>query len=577
MSLKTMHFYTELQRISLYNLPFDLSNHRFTTQRITRSIRLLGIFSILTFIAVIAHAQLGDRQIINRTAVADTAIERLLAQRQAIRAGTDGQALESAIDPKTYTLGPGDGVYLNVYSAHSLDQDLTVTPEGRLIVSRTGQIDVAGLTVPEAEKKINLLLARDYKNPQAYLSIRRLRTMKVSVLGEVLSPGVHQATAMMRLSEVVSKAGDLTDKSSIRNIEIHRTDGSLRMKADLEKYYYTGDLSANPVLEGGDVILVPRAMRSVSISGSVGAPRTIEYSEGDKLSSIIALAKGLKPGAKTDSIEIARFSSEDPLHAHRMYINYLGGEDPLIEEGDVIFVRGISQYHLSRVVSVAGEVLYPGKYSIELGDTKLSDVLHRAGGILPTGSLDEAVVLRRAGVGSWESDPEFEMIARLRGTDDKRLTNDQYNYYIARSRQLGRSVMVVDFRALVEKRDASQNILMRDEDSVWVPRARGFVSVIGSVNNQGNIGYIEGASYKDYIEHAGGYTSNADKSAVRVINSRTSSYIDPRSDDDYKIGSGDTIVIPAEHSDFWKNFELATAITAQVITIIAGIFLLSKK
>ncbi|MDP4220689.1 MAG: SLBB domain-containing protein [Bacteroidota bacterium] len=542
-----------------------------------RSIALLSILFAANLLPIGIRAQTGDRQILNRTAVADTAVERLLAQRQAIRAGTDGQALESAIDPKTYILGPGDGVYLDVYSAHFLDQDLTVTPEGRIIVPRTGQIDVAGLTVPEAEKKINVLLARDYKNPQAYLSLRRLRTMKVSVLGEVLSPGVHQATAMMRVSEVINRAGDLTEKSSLRNIEIHRTDGSLRTKADLIKYYNTGDLSANPVLEGGDVIIVPRAMQMVMISGSVGMPGTLEYADGDKLSSLIALAKGLRPGARTDSVEIARFSAEDPLHARRMYVNYASGEDPEIKEGDVISIRGTSQYHLPRVVSVAGEVLFPGKYSIEVGETKLSDVLRRAGGVLPTGSLDEAVVLRRAGIGSWESDPEFLMIDRLRGLDEKRISDDQFNYYMARARQLGRSVMIVNFRALLEKGDASQDIVMRDEDSVWVPRARGFVSVIGSVNNQGNVSYTEGATFRDYVERAGGYTSGADRSSVRVINSRTSSYINPRSDGDYKIGPGDTIVVPAEHSEFWKNFELATAITAQVLTILAGIFLLSRK
>lgn len=550
--------------------------NRFNTGRIVRSIGLLSFFTALLFPLHITQAQTGERQIVNRTAVADTAVERLLGMRQAIRAGTDGQALETAIDPKTYILGPGDGVYLDVYSAHFLDQDLTVTPEGKIIVPRTGQIDVAGLTIPEAEKKINQLLARDYKNPQAFLSLRRLRAMKVNVLGEVLSPGVHQATAMMRVSEIISKAGDLTDKSSLRNIEIRRPDGSLRTKADLEKYYYTGDLSTNPVLEGGDVLIVPRATGLVMVSGSVGLPRSIEYVEGDKLSSVIALAKGLKPEAKTDSIEIARFSPDDPFHAHRMYVNFAGGEDPPVKEGDVIFIRGISQYHLPRVVSIAGEVQYPGKYSIEVGQTRLSDVLHRAGGVLPAGSLDEAVVLRRAGIGSWENDPEYIMIDRLRGFDEKRISAEQFNYYMARSRQLGRSIMVVNFRALLEKGDASQDIAMRDEDSIWVPRARGFISVIGSVINQGNVGYIEGGTYRDYIERAGGYSSSADRSEVRVINSRTSSYINPRSDGEYKIGPGDTIVVPAEQHDFWKNFETVTALTAQIITIIAGIILLKK-
>jgi protein involved in polysaccharide export with SLBB domain len=553
-----------------------LNKNRFTTERIIRSIRLLSFLSPLLFLLGSASAQTGDRQMVNRIGVADTITQKLLMQQQAIRAGTDGQALESAIDPKTYILGPGDGVYLDVYSAHSLDQDLTVTPEGRIIVPRTGQIDVAGLTIPDAEKKINVLLEREYKNPQAFLSLRRLRTMKISVLGEVLSPGVHQATAMMRVSEIIDRAGNMTEKSSLRNIEIHRPDGSLRTKADLIKYFNTGDLSANPVLQGGDVVVVPRSYKQIMINGNVGSPGSYEFSEGDKLSSVIALAKGLKPGARMDSVEIARFSQEDPIHAHRMYVNFSLGEDPEIKDGDVIFVRGISQYHLPRVVSVGGEVPYPGRYSIDIGQTKLDDVIKRAGGVLPSGSLDEAVVLRRAGVGSWESDPEYIMVDHIRTTDEKRLTDDQYNYYIARTRQLGRNVMIVNFRNLIEKGDQSQNITMRDDDSIWVPRARGFVSVIGSVNNQGNVGYIEGARYKEYIDRAGGYTSSADKSAVRVINSRTSSYINPRSDDDYQIGPGDTIVVPTERSEFWKNFETATTITAQIITIIAGIILLRK-
>ncbi len=518
-----------------------------------------------------------DRGFQNKTAVADTLTEKLLAQRQAIRAGTDAQALESAVDAKTYILGPGDGVYLNVYAAHFLDQDLTLTPEGKLIVPRTGEVDLAGLTMVQAEEKVNKLLMREYKNPEAHLSLRRLRSMKVSVLGEVLSPGVQTVTALVRVSEVISKSGDLRETSSLRNIEIHRPDGSLRAKADLSKYYLTGDLTANPHVEGGDIIIVPRAMLVFTINGAVGKTGTFEFSPGDKLSTAIALAQGLKPSARLDSIEIARFSPESPLRATRMYVNMEANNDPELHEGDVISIKGSGQYHASRLVSIGGEIEYPGKYSIENGETRLLDVIQRAGGILSTGSLTEAVVLRRSGVGSWESDPEYIMLDRMHISDEKHLTPDQYNYYMARSRQLGRSVMVVNFKELVDKGDMSQNILLRDQDSIWIPRERGYVSVIGSVNNPGNINYMEGASYSDYINRAGGYTSSADESAVRVINSRTSTYIDPRSDSHYIIGNGDTIVIPPERPTFWQNFQLVTAVTAQVLTIIAGIFLLTRK
>jgi protein involved in polysaccharide export with SLBB domain len=137
--------------------------------------------------------------------------------------------------------------------------------------------------------------------------------------------------------------------------------------------------------------------------------------------------------------------------------------------------------------------------------------------------------------------------------------------------------MVVNFKSLVEHNDSTQNIYLRDDDSVWVPRARGYVSVIGSVNNQGNVTYIPAMTYRYYINKAGGYTSSADKGAVRVINSRTSTYIDPRSDDDYQIGPGDTIVIPSEKPSFWESFGKVTLLMAQIVTIIAGVVILFKK
>ena len=283
----------------------------------------------------------------------------------------------------------------------------------------------------------------------------------------------------------------------------------------------------------------------------------------------------MQPSAQLDSIEIARFGDEDPINAKRFTLSYAQASEEPLHDGDVITIKGLGQYRTPHVVAIDGEIQFPGRYPIEIGQTRLRDILQRAGGILPTGSLEEAIVLRRTGVGSWENDPEYVMLDRMHIGDDKRVTDDQYNYFMAKTRQLGRSVMVVNFKDLLVKNDESQNIIMRENDSIFIPRARGFVSVIGSVNIPGNVNYVDGSTYDDYIARAGGYTSSADKSSVRVINSKTSSYIDPRNGH-YEIGPGDTIVIPPERPSFWQNFQIVTAVSAQVLTIIAGIFLLRK-
>lgn len=515
----------------------------------------------------------------NQLGVADTLTERLLARRQALRAGYEAQPQEIAIDPAAYRLGPGDGVYIDVFSARGLDQDLTVTPEGRLIIPQTGTLNVAGMTVTEAEKKVNDLLRRNYKNPDASLSLRRLRPIKVSVIGSVLAPGMYTTTAASRVNEVIDQAGGFLEKSSLRNIEIRDQQGKLRTKVDMQRYMIAGDLEANPVIESGDVVLIPHVTTYVTISGAVNFPGQMEFAEGDRLSTLIKIARGLQSNALLDSVEIARFSPNDPIQARRFYVDMSKGDDPELQDGDAISIRSRSQYRIPTLVSIAGEVHHPGKYSIELGTTRISDILTRAGGVLETASLEDAVVLRRVGI-AWENDPEYIMLDRLMSTKvsaNITLSDEQFNYYIANSRRLGRSVMVVNFRSLIREGDASQNILLREEDSIWIPRTRGYVSVLGNVANPGNIMYNPRSEWKDYIRFAGGFTSGADEDEVRIINSKTSTYINPRSDDDYKIGPGDTIVIPPEKHEFWKNFQTVSAITAQVLTIVAGILLLTRR
>src|SRR5207249_3961164 len=115
--------------------------------------------------------------------------------------------------------------------------------------------------------------------------------------------------------------------------------------------------------------------RSFTIYGSVASPQRMEFSEHDSLSTAIALARGLLPAAITDSIEIARFLPNDPSHSQRSFVNYARGENPQIVDGDQIFIRSMSQYHVPRYVSIDGEVPFPGRFAIEPGTTHLKDII----------------------------------------------------------------------------------------------------------------------------------------------------------------------------------------------------------
>jgi len=499
-----------------------------------------------------------------------------MVERQAGRSSANAQALEQPVDPATYMLGPGDEVYLVVYAMHGLDQNLTVTPEGRLLIPEIGSVPVSGLTITDAEKKVREEVARDYKSPEVSLSLRHLRPIKVNIIGEVLSPGIQTSTALERVSEVIDRSGGFKANSSLRNIDIRSPTGALRARADLLRYYSLGDLSANPPVEAGDVIDVPVAKHYVLVTGSVALPQRMEFVEGDSLSTAIALCRGLLPGSDPDSIEMARFSPSDPVHAQWYWFDLAQGQNPILRDGDQIFVRAFSQYHVPRLVGIGGEVPFPGSYPIHPGITRLKDIIDQAGGMLPDASLSQAMLVRRTGLlNEWQNDPEFVRIKTVEPYMKEGLSEEEYTYLTARIDQY-RSNMVVDFKKLMAG-DASQNLILREQDSIYIPRALGYVSVSGSVNNQGDVEYIEGGSWEDYIEKAGGFSANANRGALRVVDPNSGSYIDPRSNSDYRIIPGDMIIVPRDEPHFWKDLGTFTALTAQIITIFSVILLLAKN
>ena|GEM_PF-195586 len=555
------------------------SGHLFMPDRKTRTLLTAALIICFSGWFSKAAAQLTSAEIYssfqNRVGVADTLTERLMSQRRVAESSVAAQALEQPVNPATYILGPGDGMYLNVYAIHGLDQDLTVTPEGRLLIPGIGGVDVAGLSIIEAEKRVRSALARDYKSPDVSLSLRHLRPIKINVIGEVLAPGIQTATAMERVSEVIDRSGGVKSNSSLRNIEIRRPTGALRARADLLRYYALGDLSANPPVEAGDVIVVSVAKRYVLVTGSVALPQRMEFVEGDSLSTELALCRGLLPGSDRDSIEMARYSPSDPEHAQWSWFDLARGENPLLRDGDQIFVRAYSQYHVPRIVGIGGEVPFPGSYPIDPGKTRLKDIIERAGGVLPNGSLSGATLVRRIGIlNEWESDPEFLRIKTVEPFMKEGLSQEEYTYLTARM-DAYRAVMVVDFNRLMAG-DTSQNLFLREQDSIYIPRALGYVSVSGSVNNQGDVTYIEHGSWEDYISKAGGFSVNADRGALRIVDPKTGSYIDPRADPDFHIVPGDMILVPRAEPHFWKDVGAVTAVSAQVLTIISVIWLLIR-
>ncbi len=442
--------------------------------------------------------------------------------------------LDQKIDPDTYTLGPGDVLSIFTWGAFQGQYQLTISPEGMLLVPEIGPIDVADLTLTDARQKISENIKQKYRNVEATISLVDLRTFKVYVGGAVVNPGAYPATPMTRVSEVIDAASGFfvnpnedntgmrqtggnpssqVKVSSKRNIAVYRRGGDT-LWADVLRLDLAGDPLYNPRLREGDEIVVPykeNDLNQYGIFGAVRNPGFFEYSNRDSLIDLINLGHGLTMNADSTQVEIVRFRSDNlTTYSIDMDLTSENWNVPL-KPDDRVFIKSIQGYHEKYQVQLVGEFKYPGFYPITEDSTLLSEIVVEAGGLTDMASLEEAEMTRAS---SEElADSEFERLKKMNVAD---MSESEYEYFKIKSRSKAGRV-AVDFPALFINHDSSKDIYLRSGDIINVPRKRQVVSVMGEVANPGFISYIPTMDYAYYIRMAGGYSDRAGRGDVSII------------------------------------------------------------
>ncbi len=264
--------------------------------------------------------------------------------------------------------------------------------------------------------------------------------------------------ANSRLMDLITKMKEIKETSDIRNIKIISRDNEIK-SYDLLKFLRFGDYSNNPFLLEGDAVLVDKIDKVVRISGEIIYPALYEFRSGESIRDLIELAGGFTYKARKDTIELVRFI-EDGRTQVSEYYSYDQFEELEIalQNKDQVIIRQIPEYLIDNYVTIEGYVSYPGWYKINKNSTSLKEMLDEAGGFLEGASLTEASITRKMDVE--ETDPEFE---RLKLIPTDKMTEDEYDYFKAKSRQFSGRV-VVDFAKLFQQDDLRENIILRKND-----------------------------------------------------------------------------------------------------------------
>jgi protein involved in polysaccharide export with SLBB domain len=485
--------------------------------------------------------------------------------------------------PATYELVPGEtladliriaGGFTPEASLHRVQVDRIAPPQTRAAGTEGRDrmtIDVTSDQFARGEVPPFGLEAGDVV--RVFAVARRVR-QRVVVAGNVWQPGAIGLSEGMMLSDALRRAGGLKSDTYLGQVLISRLNpDSSRSQLRAALRDTTGAVVNDIPLEDDDEIRVFsvtnfRPNRYVVINGAVRRPGRVPYREGMTMRDLVLLADGLEQHAFLQEAEIARLPEERatgrtavtvrvPLDSSYLFERgpdgrYLGPpglpapsgpapEQPL-EPYDHVLILSQPAWELPRTVVLAGEVQFPGRYTLTSHQERVTDLVTRAGGTTLYSYID--------GVRFYRSKDNIGRIGiNLR-------------------------------RALQDRRDRD-NILLEDGDSIFIPRYSPVVNVGGAVNSPVAVAYVPGRSLDYYIRAAGGPARNADNGRAYVtqpngtVEARSRRFILFSSVPTPRAGS--VVTVPARDPNDRKDYTAMVGSVAQVLASLVAIIAIARN
>jgi len=206
-----------------------------------------------------------------------------------------------------YLLGEGDVVTVSVYEQPDIKTTVRISGDGMISLPLLGQVSAQNLSVKQLEDKIEKLLADGYiVNPQVHVFVEEFRGRKVTILGEVASPGVYEIQGHTTILELISKANGLTENAAEKAIIQNKARTTLPVvEVDLALLMKEGQSSQNVSITDGDHVYIPKK-EVFYVSGQVKKPDVYNYEQGLTVIKALTMAGGPTDKASPDRTRIIR-------------------------------------------------------------------------------------------------------------------------------------------------------------------------------------------------------------------------------------------------------------------------------
>ena len=298
-----------------------------------------------------------------------------------------------------YVVGPGDSISIDLWGGVSRRFNRPVDPEGRISLPEVGPLLVAGKSLAEVQESVQRTLRTQFRDVSADVSLSRLRTIRVYVVGDVVRPGAYDISSLSTPLNALFIAGGPTGRGSLRLLK-HFRGNDLVQDVDVYDLLLRGIKGDMKRLESGDTVMVPPLGPEITIEGMVRRPAIYEQRNEKSLADVIALSGGLLPTATLQHIEVQRTIANSKQIMLNLDIpaNDSSGdalkqlESFQVQDADKIRIFPIEPY-TQDAVYLEGHVIRPGKYSYRAG-MRVTDLVGSYKDLLPEPALQYGEIIR---------------------------------------------------------------------------------------------------------------------------------------------------------------------------------------
>ena len=348
---------------------------------------------------------------------------------------------------------------------------------------------------------------------------------RLSIGGAVYQPGVYEYKEGMTALDLLNRANGVKKDASLNRGLIFRTEN----RVDYQTLSFSvKDLIENKhniTLKDNDSLYIfykdaLQYKKFVKVEGAVNKPQELSYMENMTVEDAISLAGGLSNGADPSVIEVFRETNDGNFEklsqAFKVSSNNelkSEGEVMVLQPNDVVSVRYIKGFTPLQTVSVMGEVLYPGVYSIQSKNEHISDLLERVGGFTPFAYKEGATLVRKKTEEGEIQQEDFldELISQESTTDEsskslKKVAKKTNEYRIG-----------IDISKILKHKHSKYDLLLNEGDMLLIPSERQTVEIRGEVLAPSMVRFQKGQSLRQYIDQAGGFSNRAKKRSIYVL------------------------------------------------------------